>query len=66
MFQSSPGTSALLSIFEEGLASGKKRRMMAAAKPVPVSMLSGFLGSGASPAPSSASTVAFCSSLVVL
>ena len=46
MFQSSPGTSALLSVFQEGLASGKKRRTMAAAKQIPVSMLSGFLGSG--------------------
>ena len=53
MFQSPPGTTALLSIFQEGLVSGKRRRAMAAAKQIPVSMLSGFLGSGAFPAPSS-------------
>ncbi len=46
-FKALQGQAALLSAFHEGRASGKRRRAMAAAKQIPVSMLSGFLGSGA-------------------
>ena len=58
MFQSPPETSPLLLVFHEGLVPGKRRRAMAAAKQIPVSMLSGFLGSGASPALPSACSAA--------
>ena len=41
------GTSAILASSQTGHVSSKRRRAMAQLKQIPVSMLSGFLGSGA-------------------
>ena len=49
-----PETSAILAHSQTGPVSSKRRRAMAQLKQIPVSMLSGFLGSGAFTTPCAA------------